>query len=338
MTQDTQRRIWLLTQGAVGLQNQAIGLAEHIGWPYELKRVNLTKPWRWLPGHWVPRAHTRLTGDSDHLTAPWPDLVISCGRLGAAAALSVKRASGGRVFSVHIQNPQLPHHLVDLILPPRHDGLSGTNVIPTRGALHHVTQEKMDKAVSEQLGRHPDLAAIKRQKPIIGVLIGGSNATATLTPEKSRQLLSTLVEAAAAQQAQLWITASRRTGTANIQAMQSVLSGTSHWFWDNEGPNPYHAILGVSDYLIVTGDSVSMVSEAASTGKPVYTLDFDGYSGRLNSFHSALRDEGVTRPFSGDLSRWSYEPVNDTPRVAAIVLEHFQEHLQYAHETRDSTS
>lgn len=324
MTQDAQRRIWLLTQGAVGLQNQAIGLAEHIGWPYELKRVNLTKPWRWLPGHWVPQAHTRLTGDSDHLTAPWPDLVISCGRLGAAAALSVKRASGGRVFSVHIQNPQLPHHLVDLILPPRHDALSGPNVIPTRGALHHVTREKMDVAVAEQMMSHPDLATIRGQRPIIGVLIGGSNATATLTPEKSRQLISALIEAAAEQRAQLWITASRRTGTANIQAMQSVLAATDHWFWDNEGPNPYMAILGSADYLVVTGDSVSMVSEAASTGKPVYTLDFDGYSGRLNLFHQALREEGVTRSFTGKLESWTYPVINDTPEVASIVRAQFE--------------
>lgn len=324
MTQETPRRVWLLTQGAVGLQNQAIGLAEHIGWPYELKKVNLVKPWRWLPGHWVPSAHTRLTADSNSLTAPWPDLVISCGRLGAAAALGVKRASGGRTFSVHIQNPQLPHHLVDLILPPQHDALSGPNVIPTRGALHHVTREKMDAAVAEQLISHPELASTKNQKPIIGVLIGGSNATATLTPEKSRQLMSTLVEAAAAQQARLWITASRRTGNANIQAMQSVLAGTAHWFWDNEDPNPYMAILGSSDYLVVTGDSVSMVSEAASTGKPVYTLDFDGYSGRLNQFHLAMREQGVTRAFEGKLEQWTYAAVNDTPTIAALVRSKFE--------------
>lgn len=328
MTQDTQRRIWLLTQGAVGLQNQAIGLAEHIGWPYELKRVNLTKPWRWLPGHWVPHAHTRLDDRSDTLAAPWPDMVISCGRLGAAAALSVKRASRGRVFSVHIQNPQLPLHLVDLILPPRHDSLTGPNVISTRGALHHVTPEKIERAVAEHMATHPDLATIKGLRPILGVLIGGSNATATLTPEKSTQLITSLKSAAAELDAHLWITASRRTGADNIRAMQSELAGTGHWFWNNEGTNPYMAILGSADFLVVTGDSVSMVSEAASTGKPVYTLDFDGYSGRLNLFHQALRAEGVTRPFGGTLETWSYPATNDTPEIATIVRAQFDAKLR----------
>lgn len=321
-----QPKVWLLTNDAVGLRNQAVGLAEHIGWPFELKLVNLTKPWRWLPGHWLPRAHTHITLESTTLEAPWPDIIISCGRLGAAAALGVKRASGGRVFTVHIQNPQMPHHLVDLIAPPRHDGLTGPNVVNTRGALHHVTPEKIAAAIAEQSELHPDLLHIRQTQPIIGVLIGGSNATATLTTEKSRRLMASLLDAANEQKAHLWITASRRTGSANIAAMQEALEGTSHWFWDNEGKNPYHAILGVADYLIVTGDSVSMVSEAASTGKPVYTLDFDGYSGRLNDFHHSLRNEGVTRPFEGNLEQWRYVPVNDTPHVAELVRTRFRQH------------
>ncbi|OZB35526.1 MAG: hypothetical protein B7X35_06740 [Halothiobacillus sp. 14-56-357] len=323
-------KIWLLTNDAVGLRNQAVGLAEHIGWPFEVKLVNLTKPWRWLPGHWLPKAHTRLTPQSSPLKAPWPDIIISCGRLGAAAALGVKRASRGRVFTVHIQNPQMPHHLVDLIAPPRHDGLIGPNVVNTRGALHHVTPEKIEQAISQQTDIHPELIEIKQQRPIIGVLIGGSNATATLTPQKSRALIETLLKVATEENAHLWITASRRTGMENIAAMEAALAGTTHWFWNNEGPNPYHAILGMADYLIVTGDSVSMVSEAASTGKPVYTLDFDGYSGRLVDFHRMLREEGVTRPFERalehKLEHWNYDPVNDTPHVARLVRERFHQH------------
>lgn len=321
-----QPKVWLLTNDAVGLRNQVIGLAEHIGWPFELKLVNLSKPWRWLPGHWLPKAHTRITAESAPLEAPWPDLIISCGRLGAAAALGVKHASGGRVFTVHIQNPQMPLHLVDLIAPPRHDGLTGHNVIPTRGALHHVTPQKMEQAIAAQTERHPELISIKQNHPIIGVLIGGSNATATLTVEKSRALINTLRKTADHHHAHLWITASRRTGKENIAAMEAALAGTTHWFWNNEGSNPYHAILGMADYLIVTGDSVSMVSEAASTGKPVYTLDFDGYSGRLVDFHRMLREEGVTRPFEETLEQWHYEPVNDTPKVAEAVRSRFARH------------
>ncbi len=319
-------RLWILTHDAVGLRNQAVGLAEHLGGAFEQKTLNLTKPWRWLPGHWVPAAHRKLTADSAQLSAPWPELIISCGRLGATAALGVKRASGGKTFVVHIQNPQLPLHLLDVIAPPAHDGLRGANVFPTRGALHHVTPEKIAAALAEQQAIHPDLAALRARQPILGVLIGGSNATATLTPAKSQQLMAQLMATAAQHGAHLWLTASRRTGDANLAAMRAALAGSGHWLWDNHGANPYHAILGAADYLIVTGDSVSMVSEAASTGKPVYTLDFDAYSGRLQAFHQRLQHEGVTRPFAGELARWHYEPVNDTPRIAALVRERLAAH------------
>lgn len=336
-TNESAPRVWLLTNDAVGMRNQVGGLAEAIGWPYELKPINLAKPWRWVPGPWIPRPQDKLLEGFGPLNPPWPDLIISCGRMSAAVALGIKRATHGRTFTVHIQNPQMPLHYVDLILPPRHDGLKGDNVINTRGALHHVTPEKLANAVTEFRALMPELAQTKDGgQRIVGVLIGGSNATATLTPEKSRQLIEQLLAAAMEMDCRLWITASRRTGEENIAAMREQLAGTGHWFWDGQSdlegrsnlPNPYFAILGSADYLIVTGDSVSMVSEAASTGKPVFTLDFDGYSGRLNDFHAALRAEGVTRPFEGKLADWTYEPVNDTPEMARIVRERFVAHRE----------
>ncbi len=327
--------IWLLTHDAVGLRNQAMGLAEHVAASLQgvitQKTVNLRKPWRWLPGHWVPRAHEKLTADSAPIAPPWPEIIISCGRLGATAALGIKRASGGQSFLVHIQNPQMPLGYFDVIAPPAHDGLHGTNVFPTRGALHHMSAAKIAAAIDEQTRIQPALSTIRAQQPVIGVLIGGSNATASLTPEKSRQLIEQLLGLAKAHGAHLWLTASRRTGAANLAAMRQALAGSAHWLWDDTGANPYAAILGVADYLIVTGDSVSMVSEAASTGKPVYTLDFDAYSGRLQQFHQRMQQEGVTRPFNGTLDTWSYEPVNDTPRIAALVCARFTQ-------TRDALS
>lgn len=62
-----------------------------------------------------------------------------------------------------------------------------------------------------------------------------------------------------------------------------------------------------------------MVSEAASTGKPLYVIDFGRYSKRLARFHRELREEGVTRPFDGRLARWDYDPVDDTRQVADII-------------------
>ena len=99
---------WIVTEGLVGLQNQAIGLAQALGVPYVLKEVKKPKSlWQYL-----------LPGRHD-LTPPWPDLLISCGRRSVAVSVAVRRASGNKTFTVHIQDPLLIPKRLMLLLCPR---------------------------------------------------------------------------------------------------------------------------------------------------------------------------------------------------------------------------
>jgi mitochondrial fission protein ELM1 len=82
-------------------------------------------------------------------------------------------------------------------------------------------------------------------------------------------------------------------------------------------------MLGAADAIIVTADSVSMISEAAATGKPVHIVELDGGSKKFARFHQALRDAGVTRPFAGMLGGWGYAPLDDTARAAAEIRRRF---------------
>ena len=84
-------------------------------------------------------------------------------------------------------------------------------------------------------------------------------------------------------------------------------------------------MLALADYLLVTCDSVNMVSEAATTGKPVQVIALPGGSAKFNRFHQALQDDGITRPFKGALEQWSYTPLNDMELVAARVRALLQE-------------
>ena len=113
------------------------------------------------------------------------------------------------------------------------------------------------------------------------------------------------------------MTASRRTEPGVIDALKARLPGA--WVWDGSGPNPYLGMLALARHVVVTEDSVSMISEAISTGKPVYVAEMAGGSRRLARFHASLREDGIVRPFDGRLAEWRYEPVNDTPRIAAEV-------------------
>ena len=284
--------------------SQAEGLAEALGWPFESVAVRLRRPWSWLPAHRQPWGLLRQ-GLEERLPQPWPDLLISCGRRSAAVSAALRRATGGRTFAVHIQNPRAPLRCFDLVVPLEHDGLAGPNAVATRAALHPVTPEKLAAAGADWRGELGELN--------VAVLLGGR----TRSYRFARETVSELADGLARLGGPLAVTASRRTEPGVVAALKARLPGA--WFWDGAGPNPYLGMLALARHIVVTEDSVSMVSEAISTGKPVYVAGIAGGSRRLARFHASLRVDGIVRPFDGRLAEWRYEPINETPRIAAEV-------------------
>jgi mitochondrial fission protein ELM1 len=310
----SEKTAWVLTEGMAGMVTQAVGLAEAVGLPFETKTITLRAPWCWLPARYWPKGVLGLDAASDPLMPPWPDLVISCGRKAIGPALTVKRCSGGRCFAVHIQNPHLPSRAFDLIVAATHDQLTGDNVIVTRGALHRVTKSRLEAAradYEEALARMP--------RPLTAVLVGGPNRVYRMTPPIATDLATKLAAFADATGGSLAVTPSRRTGADNVVALSAGLRETSAVIWDGEGENPYFGYLAQADQIIVTCDSVSMVSEACATGKPVYVFDLPGGGDKFRRFHQTLRENGITRRFTGIPEDWRYEPFDDTARVAAEI-------------------
>ena len=286
------------------MRSQAEGLAEALGWPFESIVVQLRRAWSWVPAHRQPLSFLRY-GLEERLPQPWPDLLISCGRRSASVSAAVRRAAGGRTFTVHIQNPRAPTHLFDLVVPPAHDGLAGPNVVATRAALHRVTADNLAAASAEwqdSLGRLN-----------VAVMLGGSTRAHRFT----RETVDKLAGGLAGLDGEIAVTASRRTEPGVVDALKARLPQA--WFWDGTGRNPYLGMLALARHIVVTEDSVSLISEAISTGKPVYVAEMAGGSRRLAHFLKTLREEGIVRPFDGRLAEWRYEPVNETPRIAAEV-------------------
>jgi hypothetical protein len=115
------------------------------------------------------------------------------------------------------------------------------------------------------------------------------------------------------------VTASRRTGEEGLRLVRERLAGLPAAIWDGAGDNPYFAYLALADAFLVTADSVSMISEAAATGKPVHILGLDGGNAKFARFHQVMRQAGVTRPFTGRLESWSYPALDDTARAGAAL-------------------
>jgi uncharacterized protein len=309
----TSPTVWVVHDGKIGMANQVIGLAEAVGFPFTEKRLDIRAPWRHLaPQLWLhPLAALGPAGD--RLQPPWPDLLIACGRLAAAPALAAKRASGGRIFWVQVQDPRFARREVDLMVVPEHDPARGGNVFSTRGAVHRVTAVRLAEGAKRFASQFAGLP-----RPLVAVLIGGDNRVYRLTGSRFAAFVDQLAALARAGFG-LAVTPSRRTGPAAERLLRERLSGLPVSIWDGTGANPYFGLLGLADAVLVTADSVSMVSEAAATGKPVHVVDLDGGSAKFTRFHAAMRAAGITRPFAGAIEDWRYAPPDDTAGAGAEI-------------------
>lgn len=301
--------------------SQVTGLALAIGFPSEHRQVEMRWPFSTMWPGFLPRWNGIFKDRSLVEPAAPPRLVVSCGRLGSAASLALKRRYGPRVFTVHIQDPKVPTSWFDLIVAPAHDGLRGANVVHSLGAVHHVTQGRLSEA--SERGRTPGMHMLADR--FVGVILGGPNRYYGYTPADVRCLINRLQAVVAAHQVQLAIVPSRRTPERVLAPLQFAF-GAEHFVWDGQGENPYLTVLALSSHLIVTGDSVSMVSEAAATCKPVHVfhLTEQRAARRFRRFHDSFENAGVTRVFRGRLEDWTYVSPDRTGLIATLIHEHLR--------------
>jgi len=261
-------RVWLLLDDRPGHNTQVVGLAEALGWPYEAKQLRFTALNR-LSNRLLGASLLSLdAGQSDRLAPPWPDLVIAMGRRCAPIARWVKRQSGGRsklvqlgrkganvaadfdlaVTCLHFQLPPHPRR-IDLLLPPT-----------------QVTPPRLREAAEHWAGLFGATA-----RPRVALLVGGTTAHHRLDAETAARMAAEVQAFAAALGGSLTCVTSRRSGAAVEAALQQAAPRAEFHFWRRERQeNPYLGYLALADILVVTGESESMLAEAADAAKPLY--------------------------------------------------------------------
>lgn len=306
---------WTITDEFPGMKSQVIGLAEAVGLPTLHKTCKRRWPWGWLGLSWG-NPLTQLTSGSDPLMPPWPDLVISCGRRSAPLALAIKKRGNKTTVCVHIQDPLVNRDVFDLIVAPEHDNLKGQNVVSTKGALHKVTQDKIDEGIKIYGSLFKELP-----RPYTSVLLGGSTNRYKMPLAALEDLIYKIRLIRDATQGSVLVTPSFRT-PFRAELTQAFAHEPRIFLVEIEQQNPYFAMLGMADVIFVTDDSVNMVCEACFTGKPVYILPLLGHSNsKPQRFIQSLIHEEIVRVFKGDVETWTYTPFNDTEKVAFTVRE-----------------
>lgn len=314
MTSDTMNDIWVLADDRAGNRSQAFGVATRLQVPFRTIDIAYG-PWVCLPNWLLGASCAGLTDTARaKLKAPWPRLVVAAGRRTAPVARWIKREGGAQTRLLQIMDPGAGYDEFDLICRPAHDlGASGPNTLTIDAAPHGLTRGDLDRD-AESL----PVAASTLPKPRIALLIGGSTRRRQFTDTMARTFIDSALNAASELGGRLMATTSRRTGEALDVIAQSLADGHYVYRWDSDDDNPYRALLGAADAVIVTGESVSMCSEACITGKPVYIFaPNDLITDKHARLHARLYAGGYARPFEGTVDIGWTPPTLDVASTIA---------------------
>jgi uncharacterized protein len=314
-------RCWIITDGAAGNERQALALANALGVSSARRwRLRPRAPWRWLAPRQLPGSSASLpAADASDWSPPWPDLAIGCGRAGAHFTRLLRRQSRGRTHCVQILDPRVDPRHWDVVVAPAHDRVRGANVITTLGSLHAIDQTWLADARS----RWPTLGELPG--PRTTVLVGGPRRGARGDEDGLRHLLAAARTHARREQGSLLLLASPRTPAiwkARLAEASEGLPGVL-WSGPGHGDNPYAGALAWADRVMVSADSVNMLSEACALGRPVLAPSPGPGAGRLTAFHAALHERGVLHPLD-HVALLSQPPLRELAGVAAQVRDRLQ--------------
>ncbi|MCB1699281.1 MAG: mitochondrial fission ELM1 family protein [Halioglobus sp.] len=300
--------IWLIDAYRAGEQSQVRALVDALGWPCETKQLRYRK--HVVLPHVLGLASLRgiTTESAAMLEPPWPDLVISCGVRNEPVCRWIRKHSGGRTRYVHVGRPWGRLSSFDLVITtPQYRVPHRTNVLNNTLTLHSVTAERLAAAREEWAATFSQLP-----RPRIAVIAGGNSGPFTFGPLAAARLARQASTLARQNGGSLLVSTSSRTSDAAVKALQGGID-VPHYFyrWKPSDPgNPYFGMLAAADRLVVTGDSIAMLSEACATGRQVYMFDLGGMRGetgvaidfRLGATLYAFLMRWLWRPLSRDIT------------------------------------
>lgn len=287
---------------------------------HDTRRIAPRAPYSWLMprGPIDPREGPGRPGSP--LRPPWPDLVVASGRRAVGYLRALKRASGGRCFTVFLKDPRTGPEAADLIWAPTYDGIRGPNVVTTLTSPHRLSAARLAET---RAAPDPRLAALP--SPRAAVLAGGDSRHVRFRDADITRLVDGLAELATSGVSPM-ITTSRRTPDALRARLAALVAACGGFLWDGTGPNPYASMLATADAVVVTADSINMVSEALASAAPVLVFGLAGGAARHRVFLAELEAAGQVRPFRGRLEAWPREPLDKTPAIAMAVARAFLAH------------
>ena len=294
-----------------GMVCQFDGLAKALKLNFKHQTIKLKPFWNLIPPKLSPISENLLTEkfvcDSK--------IIISCGRKSVIPSIAIKKRLGKEIFNIHIQDPKVSFKNFDLIISPEHDNIKGENIITTRGSIHYLTKKEiMENSKYIQID--------KGKKKIVTFVIGGPNKYYNYSEEQIHRIFNKVKTIFTPDKFKIIVIPSYRTPERIIKKAYNTFS-FSNYVVKKIDKQAYLSSLAIADYIIVTCDSTSMISEAAVTGKPVYMAMMKPNRSikRFKSFYSQFKSLGIAKELTDSIDNWSYDKLDEVNRIAPIIKE-----------------
>ena len=301
----------LLTQGMHGMVSQTEGLAKALKLNFKHKKITLKPFWNLIPPKLTPISENLLT---EKFICDCK-IIISCGRKSVISSVALKKRFGKEIFNIHIQDPKISFKHFDLIISPDHDNIKGDNVLTTQGSIHYLTK----KEISEN---SKYLKLNKEKKKIVSFVIGGPNKYYNYSEEQIHFMFNKIKNLFTPDKFKIVIIPSYRTPERVIKKAFNTF-GFNHHVIKQVDKKAYLGSLAIADFIIVTCDSTSMISEAAVTGKPVYAAMMKPIRSirRFSRFFNQFKDLGIIKELTDNIDSWSYDKLDEVNRIAPLIKE-----------------
>jgi mitochondrial fission protein ELM1 len=263
-----QAEAWILADDKAGHTAQSVGLAEALGLRYELKDLRFN-PLQLLSNRLLGASLVSLDRKrSAPLVPPWPKLIICAGRRSVPTARWIaSRRAGMRIVHLGRKGGERPDGFSALVSCAHFGLASHPRRVETLTALHAMSPARLAEAAEHWRGLFGDAP-----RPHVVLVVGGNTAQHVLDAASAERMGAEVAAFAKAAGGSLFAITSPRTGAAATEGLSKGIgeAGRVHRWKPGQTDNPYTGHLALADVLVVTGESESMLSEAAATGAPLF--------------------------------------------------------------------
>ena len=300
----------LLTEGLHGMISQVEGLAKALNLEYFHEKIELNNFWKLIPPSLTPVKKYVFKNNIDKEF----DIIISCGRKSVIPSIYLKKNSNKKIINIHIQNPRVSLNNFNYIIAPEHDGISGKNVISSKGALHYLTIEEIEKSRDYLQNKS------NTKKDILTLILGGPTKYYNYTTQNIKSIFSNIKNLTEKNNLHLIVIPSNRTPLETVSLAKSEFMKDTTII-ETVDKKAYLSALCLAKYIVVTCDSSSMISEAALTGKPVYVamIETKRNDKRFKKFRKLFENMNILRKLDDKLETWSYEKLDEANRISKLI-------------------